>query len=146
MREFFKKLLQAYFIIVTCTLFSSALFITIFNHGAKVSSGFLWQVLLFSLGATLTMFILYSKKELSKSALIIRKILHYISLNILLISLGIYWGWFSIDYMFQIFVIVINVAVVYAIVEALLCFSNIKQAERFNEKIKEYKSQRTIDN
>lgn len=144
MRDFFKKQLQLFFLITTCTLFSSALFITIFEHGMKITSEFLWQILIFSLLGTLSMFILYSEKALSRIEANIRKILHYIAINVLLIGLGLYWGWFSTEHKFQIFVIIINVAVVYAVIEVLLYFINARQAEKLNEKIKEYKSHRNI--
>lgn len=145
MKQFLKKLIRAYFLITTCTLFSSALFITVFYPDSKLHVGFMWEMLGFSLAATLSIFIIYSSREMGRTELIIRQFIHYLVINFLLIGAGVCWGWFSLEHISQIFVLVAETTVVYAIVCLGLFVGEVNQAKHLNKKIQEYKLNKKSD-
>ncbi len=86
--ELRKCLVDDYFIIVTGTLIGTLVFCSIFERSATFSLLYLGWVLLFSFLADLPLCIFYSKKELTEHQWMIRFILHFITLEGLLLTLA----------------------------------------------------------
>ena len=86
---------------------------------------------------TLACFIFYSKKELNRSQMIARKIIHLLFVLIAIFFTAIYMEWIRIGESVQIIVFVVLVVAVYIIVYAVELCQSRKLADRLNHKLKE---------
>lgn len=135
---FTKKILLSFFMIATGSLVSATLFITCFVPDATFGVEILWQILAFPLLITPISFIFYSKKELSKKALFLRKLLHYIVINIVLIYCAYAFDWLEVGNLVHFMSFILLVLANYSFV-CFICFANDqKEAVRLNKKIQEY--------
>lgn len=134
-KEFMHFLLRQYFVIYTGSMMATFCFCLAFYPGEVLPVSYLAWMLLFSLCGTLPGLVFYSKKELSKEQWIIRKGIHFVLLETVLLTagriLGMYQGmkqgvWFAI-----------TIFAVYVFVVAISYWSEKRTAEALNEKLKE---------
>lgn len=86
--EFTKKNLMTFFIIVTCVTVAIAILGANFDKGTTFGYEAFYSPIIIGIIAVLPSFVLYSKKELSLKQMLLRRILHFIVLEMILIGFG----------------------------------------------------------
>ncbi|PHV69303.1 hypothetical protein CS063_16445 [Sporanaerobium hydrogeniformans] len=138
MKELFRVILYSFFMITTGSIFAAALFITFLIPEARFGVEILWQIISISLLSSLLSIVFYSQRELSKRESIVRQGIHYILINMILISSGYYFEWFKFSEVRKLIIFIALVLVVYMSVRIGIFVSEQKEANKLNEKIKEY--------
>jgi hypothetical protein len=92
LKEFAKKNLMNYFIIVTGITVAIAVLGMNFDPDAQFGYEAFFSPIIFGTIAVLPSFVLYSKKELSFRQMLFRRILHFIVLEIILLAFGFISG------------------------------------------------------
>lgn len=86
--EFIKKNLMIYFIIVTGITIAIAILGLIYDPSATFGYDAFFSPIIFGMIAILPSFVLYSKKELTFKQMLLRRMLHFIILEIMLLGFG----------------------------------------------------------
>lgn len=92
--EFIKKSVINYFITVTATTVAIAVLGMNFDREAVFGYEAFFSPLIFGVIASVPSFVLYSRKELSFKQMLVRRILHFIVLEIFLLGFGFLAGLF----------------------------------------------------
>ncbi|ROR29066.1 DUF3021 family protein [Mobilisporobacter senegalensis] len=133
-KEFLKKNLLNYFIIVTGITIAIAVLGAIYDSNTKFGYEAFFSPLIIGVIAILPSFILYSSKELSSSQMFIRKILHFIVLEMFLITFGHFTGLF--DGNNAAFPFAISVFIIYIFVHLIIWIIDSKTANEINKGLK----------
>lgn len=99
----------------------------------------IYTIMGFSLLGALTGIILYAPHRISEKAMRVRIIIHFLLLELLLISLASCIG--AVTSISGAFLLAIQIAVVYAIVRVLSYGKDKKEAEQINERLKALKQE-----
>jgi membrane-associated HD superfamily phosphohydrolase len=110
---FFKNIVQDYFLILGIVI--SILTLLNIDSNFALSGRELVIIMLAVLLSDLLSFIFYSKRELSEKEYRIRMVVHFILLEVLLITLILTLGY--ITYVWQVGVFFVEIAVIYALVK-----------------------------
>ena len=86
--EIKKGLIHDFFIIVTGTVFGTLFHCWLLAPDVTFSVDYFFWMILFSLAGDVPLLLFYSKKELSEKQWMIRKILHFLVLELLLLGIG----------------------------------------------------------
>ena len=138
-KGFMHALIRQYFVIYTGSMIATFCFCQAFYPGEALQTSYLAWMLLFSLCGTLLGLIFYSKKELSPRQWMVRKGIHFVLLECVLLTAGrileMYKGvkqgfWFAV-----------TVLVVYGFVSFISYWSEKRTAEALNEKLRERRKQ-----
>jgi fatty acid desaturase len=129
-------LLKTFIYVLACSMISAAVFITIFNPKETFDIMLLWEVILMAVIASLGSVLFFSKKEISKEQMRIRKIIHYIYINIVVVGTAILCRWIHVSKLLQLMVMLILIALVYTIVCAVMFYKEEKTAEWMNEQLR----------
>ncbi|MBQ6888423.1 MAG: DUF3021 family protein [Lachnospiraceae bacterium] len=135
LKDFVKFLIRQYFVIYTGSMIATFCFCMAFYPEDSLPVSYPAWMLLFSLCGTLPGAVFYSKNELTKKQWYIRRVIHVVLLEaVLLVAgniLGMYEGlsggfWFAI-----------TVLAVYVFVNFITFWMDQKTAEELNKKLKE---------
>ena len=91
-KAFLKRCLMEYFIITTCVTAAMALLGLSLEPAAKLGYESFFSPLIFGLVSLVPSFVTYSRKELSLRQTLVRKVLHVIVLEAMLIAFGFWAG------------------------------------------------------
>lgn len=138
MTEQIKKIVFSFIFIATGTLLATTLFITLLLPEVTFGVELLWQILAFPLFTSPLILIFYSKKELSKKAIFIRQVLHYMLINIILIPSAYSFKWLETGNLIQLIIFIILVFMVYVGVCISSFVMDQKEATNLNQHIKAY--------
>lgn len=142
MKEYIQKIIQSFFVIATGTLFATTLFNTVLQPGGSLNSGILWQILTIPIVTSPLILIFYARKELTKKQALFRQALHYIVLNIVLITTATSFKWINIKNPKELFYFILLTLGVYLLV-CITCFAgDKKEATKLNSKLKQYQCNR----
>ncbi|KPN95011.1 DUF3021 family protein [Lysinibacillus sp. ZYM-1] len=97
----------------------------------------IYIIIAFSFLSALTGFILYSPNEISEKKMRIKTVIHFFTLEILLITLGAILG--ILKNGLDVLTMALQIAVIYMIVRLLSWKNDIKEAKKINEKLKAFK-------
>ncbi|MDD3930676.1 MAG: DUF3021 family protein [Clostridiaceae bacterium] len=134
-----KKVMMSFFVSVACICAAMALIGLSYESGAHFGYEAFLSPLLFGAAASLPLLVKYSRKELSLKQAIIRNIIHFILLEVLLLSLLFAAGLINdismaVSLGFAIFVIDITVYLV-------LWISDARTARAFNKALQKMQKQ-----
>ncbi len=138
--DWIKHILMLFLYILACTIIASALFITLIEPNVTLDSSFLWQSILLSLLCALATFVYYSKYELSKGQILLRKALHLIIIITIMLSGSIIFRWINTDNFINIILMLITISIVYIAVNTLYYMSNKMVANQLNERLEQIKN------
>lgn len=124
------SIIRNFFIIFAIIILITALL----NPDFRFSSGEIWVVALFALLSDLASLVYWSKKELTNSQLIFRKIIHFILIEAIILSMGNIWGICS--GILQNVIFATEIFGIYAIVSLIDWMIDRKTANDINEKLK----------
>lgn len=125
--------------ITTGVVFATAVFIQIFYGGdVRIGVEVLWQDLIVSAVCTLPVLLIpiEGEREVSKISMLIRMLLYYCFVNVVVLSLGVYFSWFVLSDWKQVLGMEAAIAVVFAFVMAVSYWAEYRTAERMNQKLK----------
>jgi len=92
----------------------------------------------FSFLSTLTGFILYSPNNISDKNMRIRMVIHFITLEFILIAIASVFA--IVDSVFDVIILALQIAVIYTLVRLLSWQIDKKEAQKMNEKLKAFKN------
>ncbi|MFE3572965.1 DUF3021 family protein [Lysinibacillus sp. NPDC059133] len=132
--EFVQKIIRNFFIIFASIIMMITLLRQMFYPDMAFDLKSIYIIIAFSFLSALTGFILYSPNDLSEKKMRIRIIIHFFTLEILLIVLGSAINLVT-DPLGVIF-LALQIAVIYIIVRLLSWQNDKKDAKKINEKLK----------
>jgi len=135
--EFVQKIIKNFFIIFASIIMVITLLRQMFNHDMAFDLKSIYIIMAFSFLSALTGFILYSPHDLSEKEMRIRIIIHFFTLEILLIVLGS--AIHLVNGPSEIIILAVQIAVIYIIVRLLSWQNDKKDAKEINEKLKAFK-------
>ncbi|KOP78504.1 hypothetical protein AMS59_11710 [Lysinibacillus sp. FJAT-14745] len=135
--EFVQKIIRNFFIIFASIIMMITLLRQMFYPDMVFDLKSIYIIMAFSFLSALTGFILYSPNDLSEKKMRIRIIIHFFTLEILLIVLGSAINLVT-DPLGVIF-LALQIAVIYIIVRLLSWQNDKKDAKKINEKLKTFK-------
>lgn len=128
--------------VVTFTLIGSATYLYLFFPEATFTLEFIWQLLFCSLLTCLGSLI-YG--EDSTKVAIIKSVIHYIYVNIVVVSCGLCFDWFNANSLPQIIAMLILIALVFLAVSTITWQKALKDANMLNDKLMQYQSQKQTE-
>lgn len=131
-----KTMLHSFFVITTGIIASMFIFGLIVNPDVTFSLSDIGRVLKMALISDLTFIIFYSRKELNKNQMQIRRIIHFLVLLFLLLYFGQAWDWVEWNNPKEMLVYTALVIGVYTIVYAATAYQDRKLANKLNNGLK----------
>jgi amino acid transporter len=141
MIEMLKKMVLTFFLTVVGIIFSTTVFLTIFYPEIHLYLGLLWQIIMMSFVCTLGNLIFYSKYEISKRQMMIRKTLHFLYINAIVIGGAFLWSWVTPGILTEFFTLLIMIELVYAVVMMINIWKEKKDAEAMNKRLSQLNSE-----
>lgn len=135
--ELFKNMLRSFFIISTGAVASMYVFCLIFFPDVTFTLGDIGRVLLMALASDLPYILFYSRKELGKRQMLVRKVIHFAALLAILLTFAHLWDWINLNNPGQVIVFILLVIGVYAIVIGLIAYQDKKLADKLNDVLKQ---------
>ena len=135
--EFVQKIIKNFFIIFASIIMIITLLRQMFYSDMAFDLKSIYIIMAFSFLSALTGFILYSPNDLSEKEMRIRIIIHFFTLEILLIVLGNAIS--LVNGTSEIIILALQIAVIYVIVRLLSWQIDKKDAKKINEKLKAFK-------
>lgn len=132
-----KSLFFCFAFVTTFVVFVTAAYISIFWGSVSLGVEILWQILFVSFLCSLGILI-YPEREVSTRLSILITVLHYIEVNTVVMSCGIWFGWFYADNLPMVFGMLFIIALVFVLVSVIMWNRNKQIAARMNERLKEY--------
>ncbi|MFJ6209470.1 DUF3021 family protein [Lysinibacillus sp. NPDC092081] len=136
--EFVQKIIKNFFIIFASIIMIITLLRQMFYSDMAFDLNSIYIIMAFSFLSALTGFILYSPNDHSEKEMRIRIIIHFFTLEILLIVLGS--AIHLVNGTSEIIVLALQIAVIYIIVRLLSWQNDKKDAKKINEKLKALKN------
>lgn len=137
-REYLKKSLMTYFIIVTAVTIAIPVLGMNFDPGATFGYEAYYSPLIFGVVALLPSLVLYSKRELTFRRMLVRRVFHFIALESILLLFGSLFGLFdgievAISFAFSVLVVYLFTSMIEWVIDS-------KTAGKINEGLKKLQS------
>lgn len=139
--EFIQNIVKDFLIIFASIIIIITILRQIYYPDMSFDLQSIYILIAFSLLSALTGFILYSPSEISEKKMRIKMIIHFCTLEILLITLASILGF--VNSAISVLILALQIAVIYIIVRLLSWKKDLKEAQEINEKLKSFKK---IDN
>lgn len=134
-----KELIRDFLIIFASIIIIIAILRQIYVPDASFELKAIFTIMVFSFLGALTGIILYTPHAISENKMRLRVILHFLFLEFLLISLAVLLN--LVYGTFDILLLALEIAVVYAIVRLLTYKNDKKEAQKINERLKTFKDE-----
>ncbi|MGE7997703.1 DUF3021 family protein [Lysinibacillus sp. NPDC093190] len=134
--EFVQKIIKNFFIIFGSIIMIITILRQMYDSDMAFDLKSIYILMAFSFLGALTGFILYSPNDLSEKKMRIRIIIHFFTLEILLIVLGSAMNLVTGP---GVIILALQIAVIYIIVHLLSWRNDKKDAKKINEKLKSIK-------
>lgn len=135
--EFLQKIIKNFFIIFASIIMIITLLRQMFYPDMAFDLNSIYIIMAFAFLSALTRFILYSPNDLSEKKMRIRIIIHFFTLEILLIAISSAFN--LINSTSEVIILALQIAVIYIIVRLLSWQNDKKDAKKINEKLKAFK-------
>lgn len=135
--EFIQNIIRNFLIIFASIIIIITILRQIYYPNMAFDLMSIYIIIAFSFLSALTGFILYSPNEISEKKMRIKMVIHFFTLEILLITLGSILGILKSG--LDVIIIALQIAVIYIIVRLLSWKNDIKEAQKINEKLKTFK-------
>ncbi|MFC3748982.1 DUF3021 family protein [Paenibacillus sp. GCM10012306] len=132
--EFAKNIIQSFLMIFALIILIITVLRTIFYPDLAFDLKSIYIIMAFSLLASLMNIILYSSHDLSEQQMRARIIVHFGALELILLSLAAVLG--IVNNVLQVFIMALEIAVIYVIIRLLSWQNDKKEAQKINEKLK----------
>lgn len=138
-------MLHVFSMVLTGVVIMVAVFITVINPTDTVTSALFWQMPLVSAACTLISLIYPWGREMGKTELIIKTVIHYILVNVIVLGSGALFYWYNPSQFRNIAAMVLAIAVVFGGINAFSWKRASSDAARLNEKLEEYHKKQEQD-
>lgn len=135
--EFIQNIVKDFLIIFASIIIIITILRQIYYPDMSFDLQSIYILIAFSLLSALTGFILYSPSEISEKKMRIKMIIHFCTLEILLITLASILGF--VNSAISVLILALQIAVIYIIVRLLSWKKDLKEAQEINEKLKSFK-------
>jgi len=132
-----KVFFHTYVCVVTGVLFATAFFITFFMPKEELEVSLLWQILFVSLLCSVGGLI-HSEKSISRKKKALLVFLHYVEVNAVVLGFGMYFSWFSIEYLPHVIGMLLMINVIFLGVSVVEWKRAAKEAKLMNGRLAEY--------
>jgi len=133
--EYVKVIMKTVIYVLCGIVICSAIFISFLYPSAELDVFFLWQMIMIAVLCSLGDILYFSKTELSKKQMKIRKSIHYLYCNLVVLGGAILFGWINAKVILQVIFMIILIAVVYIGVSITMFQKAEKVAENMNRKL-----------
>lgn len=133
--DWIKDIGKTFVYITTGSLISAAIFITIFAPESVLTYHILWQIAGLSLICALGNLIFYSPREYGKKQMWVRRIIHYVHVNLVIIVGGYLCEWLETGFFPEILYLLVVVAIIYFAIMYLIFQKDAKIADTLNRKL-----------
>ncbi|MFE0560702.1 DUF3021 family protein [Paenibacillus lautus] len=137
--ELIKEMIRDFLIIFASIIIIITILRQIYAPDASFELNTIFTIMAFSFLGALTGIILYTPHAISENKMRLRVILHFFFLETLLISLAVLLN--LVYGTFDILLLALEIAVVYAIVRLLTYKNDKKEAQKINERLKTFKNE-----
>ncbi|NLB78902.1 MAG: DUF3021 domain-containing protein [Clostridiaceae bacterium] len=137
-KAFLKKCIMDFFIITTCVTVAMAILCILLSPTARFGYEAYLSPIIFGFVSLIPSFVTYSRKELSLKQALIRKVLHFIVLEVTLIAFSFMTG--LITEITEVFSFAVTVFIVYLAVNLISWWLDSKKAEEINKMLKALQS------
>lgn len=137
--ELIKEMIRDFLIIFASIIIIITMLRQIYAPDASFELNTIFTIMAFSFLGALTGIILYTPHAISENKMRLRVILHFFFLETLLISLAVLLN--LVYGTFDILLLALEIAVVYAIVRLLTYKNDKKEAQKINERLKTFKNE-----
>lgn len=138
MSEFVQKIINDFFIIFASIIMMITILRQIYYPNMAFNLKSIYIIMAFSFLSALTGFILYSPNDISEKKMRIRIIIHFFTLEILLIAIGSVID--LVNSALDGIILALQIAVIYTLVRLLSWRNDKKEAQKINEKLKALKN------
>jgi hypothetical protein len=138
--EFLKKIMFTFIYILAGITISASIFITIFIPDILFSIHLLWQIIGMSAVCSCGNFIYLSRNDLGKQQMKLRIILHYLYINVVVLTGAFLWEWLIPGYTIQILVMFLLIAAVYSAITIITFRQEERTAEKLNIRLRKMNS------
>ena len=138
-------MLHVFSMVLTGVVIAVAVFITVINPTDTVTSALFWQMPVVSAVCTLISFIYPWDREMGKTELIIKTVIHYILVNVIVLGSGALFYWYNPSQFRNIAAMVLAIAVIFGGINAFSWKRASSVAARLNEKLEEYHKKQEQD-
>ncbi len=136
--ELLKTMVHSFFLITTGIVISMYVFCLIFYPDASFSLDDIGRILLMALAGDLPYVIFLSSRELDKTQMLLRKIIHLIVLSAVLLYFASLWDWVSLHSSKEVAVFLSSVLAVYVAVFLATHYRDKKLTNKMNERLNEH--------
>ncbi|OME92346.1 MULTISPECIES: DUF3021 family protein [Paenibacillus] len=137
--ELIKEMIRDFLIIFASIIIIITILRQIYAPDASFELNTIFTIMAFSFLGALTGIILYTPHAISENKMRLRVILHFFFLETLLISLAVLLN--LVYGTFDILLLAVEIAIVYAIVRLLTYKNDKKEAQKINERLKTFKNE-----
>ena len=130
--------MRRFTMVMTGVVFAVAVFTTVINPSETVETKLFCQIPLVSALCTLSSLIYPWNREMGKTEMVIKTLIHYILVNVIVLGCGAFFYWYDPSQLRNIAAMVFAVALIFAVVSAISWRRSAADAARMNEKLKEY--------
>lgn len=135
--ELLKTMVQSFFMVTTGIVISMYVFCLIFHPDASFSLDDIGRILLMAFAADLPYVIFLSRREISKTQMLIRKVIHIIVLLAILLYFVFLWDWVTLSNTKEVAVFLLSVLAVYVAVFLASGYRDKKLTDKINDRLKE---------
>jgi uncharacterized membrane protein len=135
--ELFRKLFSHYFVNVTCIVIAVFSFCRIFYPEAHLSTEDLSRILLMAAAGDLPLVIFYSRRELTRKELFIRKVIHFALVVGINLTLAYLWGWVNMAKGAEVVGLLLWVTIIYVGITLITDYRDRKVTDKLNDKLRE---------
>lgn len=142
MKRRLKFLWDCFCMISTCVMALIALFTTVVDPTEAINPMVLWQALMVSLLCALSCFIFPWDVVMKKWEVWVRTAIHYVIINLIVLGFGNRFQWYQINNAISLTLMLISIAVVYAIVSCISWRKSKQDAQKMNERLMQYQGKK----
>lgn len=129
---------QIFSMVMTGVVFAVAVFTTVINPTETVDARLFWQIPLVSALCSLASLIYPWDREMGKTEMVVKKLIHYILINVIVLGGGAFFYWYDPSQMHNIVAMELTIALIFAVVSAISWRKAAVDAARMNKKLEEY--------
>lgn len=131
-------LMRIFTMVMTGVVLAVGVFTMVINPTETVETKLFWQMPLVSVLCTLTSLIYPWDREMSKTEVIIKTLIHYVLVNVFVLGGGALFYWYDPSQLRNIAAMVLAIALIFAVISALSWRKSAADAARMNKKLEEY--------
>lgn len=124
--------------ITSCMVIAVALFVTVFDPTERIEAVILWQIPAVAALLSLITLIHPWDRPLKKAGTAVRIVIHYLLVNVIVLGAGYVFNWYNPQSAKSVIIMVITIAVIFAIVSGVSWGRSARDARQMNERLQEY--------